>query len=73
MRRQQKYPDTKTFHFYNANPYKRITGDCITRAITTALEIDYKVAVLLGAAVQIETGYDNATAQGIDYLVKRRR
>lgn len=69
--RQQKYPDTKTFHFYNANPHNRITGDCATRAIATALDIDYNVAVMMGAIVQVETGFDNATAQGIDYIMKR--
>lgn len=69
--RQQKYPDTKTFHFYNANPHGRITGDCVTRAIATALDIDYNIAVFMGAIVQVETGYDNATAQGIDYILKR--
>lgn len=71
MTRKQKYPDTATFHFYNANPHGRITGDCVTRAIATALEIDYNVAVMLGAIAQVETGYDNATAQGIDYIVGR--
>ena len=70
MRRQQKYPETEWFHYYNANPKNRITGDCVTRAIATALEIDYKIAVLLGAVTQMETGYDNATAQGINYMIK---
>lgn len=38
MRRQDKFPDTDTFHFYNANPHNRYTGDCVIRAISTALE-----------------------------------
>lgn len=29
-------PDTSTFHFYNANPKNRRTGDCVVRAIATA-------------------------------------
>lgn len=28
--------DTSTFHFYNANPKNRRTGDCVVRAIATA-------------------------------------
>lgn len=72
MTRQEKYKDTRTFHFYNANPKNRITGDCVTRALCTALEIPYNQCVMEQAQVQCETGYDNATAQGIDYYLKRK-
>lgn len=30
--------DTACFHFYNANPKDKRTGDCVLRAICTALE-----------------------------------
>lgn len=36
MKREQKYPDTTTFHFYNANPKNRTTGDCVVRAVSEA-------------------------------------
>lgn len=36
MTREQKYPTTRTFQFYNANPKNRIAGDCVIRAISTA-------------------------------------
>ena len=36
MRRTDKYPDTDTFHYFNANPHNRINGDCVIRAIATA-------------------------------------
>lgn len=39
--RKDKYPDTATFHFYNANPHNRITGDCSIRAVCTGLDIPY--------------------------------
>lgn len=42
MRRQEKYSDTSTFHYYNANPRNRITGDCVVRAICTAMERPYE-------------------------------
>lgn len=70
MKRQDKYPETKTFHFFNANPKNRITGDCVTRALCTALNIPYNVCVMEQAETQCKTGYDNATAQGIHYYLK---
>lgn len=36
MKREEKYKDTRTFHFYNANPKGKYTGDCVIRAISTA-------------------------------------
>ena len=72
MKRQEKYPDTTTFHFYNANPKNRITGDCVTRALCTALEIPYNQCVMEQAEVQCKTGYDNATAQGVDHYLKTK-
>lgn len=42
MKRQQKYPDTETFHWYNANPKGRIgTGDCLIRAIAGASDLSW--------------------------------
>lgn len=37
MTRKEKYPDTTTFHYYNANPHNRLGGDCAIRAVCTAL------------------------------------
>lgn len=59
MTRQQKYPDTSTFHYYNANPKNRITGDCLIRAISTAAEIPYNTVVMEMAELQCKTGYDS--------------
>lgn len=56
--RQQKYPDTKTFHYYNANPKGRITADCVARAVCTALEQDYVETVREMVDLQIKTGYE---------------
>lgn len=38
MKRQDKYPDTDTYHFYNANPHNKFTDDCVIRALSTAME-----------------------------------
>lgn len=59
MARQEKYPDTSTFHYYNANPKNKITTDCVIRAICTALEQDYNQTVMELAEMQCKTGYDD--------------
>ena len=41
MKRQDKYPETKTFHYYNANPKNKITADCVIRALCTAMQEPY--------------------------------
>ena len=58
MTRQQKYPDTATFHYHNQNPKNRITGDCAIRAISLATEIPYNDVVMGLAKMQCITGYD---------------
>lgn len=58
MKRQDKYPDTSTFHYYNANPHNRITGDCWARALCTGLKIPYTQVVMEMAELQCKTGYD---------------
>jgi hypothetical protein len=58
MTRQSKYPETSTFHYYNANPKDRITTDCLIRAISTATEIPYNQVVMELAELQCKTGYD---------------
>jgi hypothetical protein len=71
MKRQDKYPDTSTFTYYNANPHHRITGDCIVRAISTALEMDYNTVVMELAQLQCQTGYDGGN-QLIDLYLKSK-
>ena len=71
MTRQEKYPETRTFHYYNANPKNRITGDCRIRAIAAACEVPYNKVVMDLAKIQCETGYDQCTNQGIDILLKQ--
>jgi hypothetical protein len=68
--RREKYPDTKTFKFYNANPKGRITGDCRIRAIAMACEVPYNKVVMDLAKIQCETGYDQTANQGISILMK---
>lgn len=57
MRREQKYPNTSTFQFYNANPKNRAGGDCVVRAICTALNQSWEQTVRELTEVGIKHGY----------------
>lgn len=70
MRREEKYPETKSFHFYNANPHNRFTTDCVIRALSTALEIPYNQVVKEMAELQCKTGWDPSETHTIDKYLK---
>ena len=70
--RINKYPDTETFHYYNANPKNRITGDCAFRAISTALDQDYNQTVMEMAEMMCKTGYALNDAKGIDKYLQSK-
>lgn len=72
MTRQQKYPDTATFHYHNANPKNRYTTDCVIRAISTALEIPYNQVVMEMAEFQCKTGYAMSDSTGIDKYLQSK-
>lgn len=72
MKRSEKYPDTKTFHYYNANPKNRITTDCVVRAITTALNQDYNTTVMELAKMQCDTGYDDGDKKLYDKYLQSK-
>lgn len=72
MDRRKKYPDTDTFHYFNANPKNRITGDCSFRAISTALMQDYNKTVMEMAELMCKTGYALNDAKGEEtYLASK--
>jgi hypothetical protein len=72
MKRQDKYPDTKTFHFYNANPKGKFTTDCTIRAICTALEIPYEQVIMEMAKMECETGYNRSSNEGINQYLESK-
>ena len=57
-KRQLKYPDTDTFHYYNANPKNKLTGDCWLRAVCTGLDQDYNQTLREMVEVHLKTGYE---------------
>jgi len=72
MRRQEKYPETSTFHYHNANPKGRITGDCTFRAIATALEKEWTEVVMEMAELSCRTGYAINDRKGIERYLKEQ-
>ena len=57
MKRQERFPETSVFHFYNENPKNRITGDCTFRAIATALKQGWGETMMEMAKLSLEHGY----------------
>ena len=72
MKRQEKYPETTTFHFYNANPKGKITTDCVIRAICTALDMPYTTVLLEMAEQQCRTGLDMSEKKAIDKYLQSK-
>lgn len=57
MKREEKYKDTATFHFFNANPKNRLGGDCVVRALCTAMEQSWEQTVRELTELGIKEGY----------------
>ena len=70
MDARNKYPETDTFHWYNRNPKNRITGDCLIRALSTALDIGYENVLFELAFVSSETGYSMGDNKNIDQYMR---
>ncbi len=69
--RMEKYPDTNTFHYFNANPKNWITGDCTFRAIATAFEKPWNDIVMDMAQLSIKTGYAINDVKGIEKFLNQ--
>ena len=54
----KKPSNTDTFTYHNANPKQKNTTDCVTRAISTALNKDYKETAKELFELWIKTGYE---------------
>ena len=72
MKRQDKYPETSTFHFHNANPKNRYTTDCVIRAISTAVGLPYHTVLFEMAGLQSKTGYDMSEKKCIDMYLQSK-
>lgn len=64
--REERFPNTSTFTYYNANPKNRITSDCNLRAIATATGKKWEDVLIESAYLSCENGYDPADTKGIE-------
>ena len=72
MKRTEKYQDTDVFHYWNANPKNRITGDCTFRAISSALGKTWEPTVMEMAELSCRTGYAINDNKGIERYLKEQ-
>lgn len=64
--REEKYPDNKYFHYYNANPHNRKTGDCVVRALCTACEMSWEDCATELFQIGLKKGYTMLEDKVID-------
>ena len=57
MPRQEKYPDTSYFNYYNHNPHNRKCDDCVFRAIGDAMDMPWAYAVRILTKIGLINGY----------------
>lgn len=72
MKRQEKYPETGTFRYFNANPKGKLTTDCVVRAVSTATELPYNQVVMELAEMQCKTGYDDGDKKLYDKYLQSK-
>ena len=64
--------NTFKFEDYNANPFKKKTGDCVIRAVYTALEEDWKDTYKGMFDVAMETGHAVSCKDNYKEYLKRK-
>lgn len=72
MKREQKYNDTRYFHYRNVNPKNRITGDCVFRAFTLAMNQCYNETVMEMAELMCKTGFAMNDKKGEEKYLKEK-
>ena len=71
-KRAQKYPDTDTFHFYNANHKGKMTADCVIRAISKVLDQSWEQTLREMTEMAIKTGYMVNTNECMDKYMQTK-
>ena len=70
MREKDRKKNTKTYHFYNANPKGLYVGDCRYRAYALANDISWEMAVMVTALWSVRTGIVDAGSDHVDELLQ---
>jgi len=72
MRREEKYPETDTFVYFNANPKGRVTCDCWLRAVCTGLGESYNKVLKEMCDVHLKTGYELSGSKAVDIYLQSK-
>jgi len=70
MKKSERMKNTKTYHYYNANPKGLYTGDCRYRAYALATGISWEKVVLTIALWTVKTGLVDAGSDHIDEMLQ---
>lgn len=57
MKREERFPNTKWFTYENVNPKKKITGDCVIRALSNAMNKPWEEVFNDLFNLSLKTGY----------------
>lgn len=68
--REEKYPDTRYFHYYNANSHNHKTGDCVVRALCTACEMSWEDCATELFQIGLKRGYTMLEDKVIDKFLE---
>lgn len=68
----KKYPDTDTFTFFNANPKRKVTSDCVIRAVCTLLDEPYDDVTRDMVEFGLAKGYAYNDPKCIDLYLKSK-
>ena len=71
MKRTDRFPETSTFHYFDANPADRITTDCVIRAVCMFTRKTWAETYRDLTEVGIENSIDGQDVKGVElYLAK---
>lgn len=71
-KREDMYPETSTFHYYNANPHNRITGDCVIRAVCTGLNLAYYDCMDMLVDESKQNGYSISSKDNVKKFLAKK-
>lgn len=72
QRRQAKFKETETYVYWNQNPKKVITTDCVIRALSLGLDLPYEQVVMELAEQQCKYGFDDGDPKAIARYLKSK-
>lgn len=69
---KMKFPDTRYFHYYNANPKGKITGDCVFRALSVVTQTPYEEVMKRLFELSSKYGYSPTSLETYQRFLKEK-